>query len=849
MKKNKNAINTVTQEIIFYANNCNKIGTKIESFNKVLSDLKPAIFGLEETKQKINDPPIKCDNLTNYQTFELRREKEKEFGGKGLEGGGLAIGALHCLKPLLTRQGDDDSECLSISIKTIPMDILCVVGYGPQIGDRCDRKNKFWNYLEEEADSAEKHDMGLIIQLDSNAWAGDKIIPKDKNPQNTNGKLLQQFLQNNPALTVVNSLQCCEGSITRQRKTTTGDESAILDLFIVCQKILPHVKHMKIDHDGQYWLTNYSSKRKVNKVTHSDHFPVILALDMSFKVAKPQRTSQFNFKDKYGQMNFFEMTDKNKKLSEIFSTQTTFENQVSMFEKTMNSIYHQSFSKIREKKRKFKEDDVGFLIEKIKKLKSNPSSEENTKALENVEDLIIEKTEQTYAERVFEALGNITGEDGKVSNMGAWRQLNKIDPYRKKKQVLPMSFKDKYGNLITNYDNIKEHCLTNILHRLRKRQMHPELLILEQRKLKLSRMRLLMAKRRKTAPWTLKQMEKAIKSMKNRKCRDAQGLVNEILQPGVAGRDFKMALLSLMNNTKKHLKIPHMMKIVNIALIPKPGKRNLQHIENHRGIFLIHKFRSLLMRMLLNDKYDTLDEFMSDSNVGGRKGRSVRDHLFIVNGVIQDHHNSKDKHVTFQILDYSLCFDSMWYEEVTNELYEAGIQNDKLALIAKINESNDIAIQTPLGLTRRENVKRIICQGDPWGSIECSLMVDGFGKDSLHPELQPYKYKSEVAIPLLGMVDDVFIISESGYKAQRFNGFINAKTAIKRLQFGRQKCQVMHIGKHIPKHKKANFYVDGWIMKEQNDIETNMKESTEKFNGEDDIEETENTKYLGQIIS
>ena len=145
------------------------------------------------------------------------------------------------------------------------------------------------------------------------------------------------------------------------------------------------------------------------------------------------------------------MTDKNKKLSEIFSTQTTFENQVSMFEKTMNSIYHQSFSKIREKKRKFKEDDVGFLIEKIKKLKSNPSSEENTKALENVEDLIIEKTEQTYAERVVEALGNMTGEDGKVSNMGAWRQLNKIDPYRKKKQVLPMSFKDKYGNLITNY--------------------------------------------------------------------------------------------------------------------------------------------------------------------------------------------------------------------------------------------------------------------------------------------------------------------------------------------------------------------------------------------------------------
>ena len=63
-------------QIVFYCNNCNKIATKIKSFNKVLSDLKPSIFGLEETKQKVNDPAIKCDNLINYQTFELRCNKE-----------------------------------------------------------------------------------------------------------------------------------------------------------------------------------------------------------------------------------------------------------------------------------------------------------------------------------------------------------------------------------------------------------------------------------------------------------------------------------------------------------------------------------------------------------------------------------------------------------------------------------------------------------------------------------------------------------------------------------------------------------------------------------------------------
>ena len=50
MKKNKRANNLNNTQLVFYANNCNKLGSKIESFNQLLSDLKPSIFGLQETK-------------------------------------------------------------------------------------------------------------------------------------------------------------------------------------------------------------------------------------------------------------------------------------------------------------------------------------------------------------------------------------------------------------------------------------------------------------------------------------------------------------------------------------------------------------------------------------------------------------------------------------------------------------------------------------------------------------------------------------------------------------------------------------------------------------------------------
>ena len=85
--------------------------SKIESFEKLLFDLRPSIFMLQETKRRISGAKLKGKNLENYQIFELRREKAKEEGGKGLSGGGLAVGALHELQPVLVRQGDDDVEC------------------------------------------------------------------------------------------------------------------------------------------------------------------------------------------------------------------------------------------------------------------------------------------------------------------------------------------------------------------------------------------------------------------------------------------------------------------------------------------------------------------------------------------------------------------------------------------------------------------------------------------------------------------------------------------------------------------------------------------------------------------
>ena len=130
-----------------------------------------------------------------------------------------------------------------------------------------ERKNKFWKYLDEDVELANKSNSGFVLQFDGNLWAGPKIVPGDPRPQNRNGKLFEDFLARNPHLTIVNSLSICQGLITRSRIK----DGIVIDFFVVCSKVLPYVTRMVIDESKKFVLTNYKNAAKTGKGVDSDH--------------------------------------------------------------------------------------------------------------------------------------------------------------------------------------------------------------------------------------------------------------------------------------------------------------------------------------------------------------------------------------------------------------------------------------------------------------------------------------------------------------------------------------------------------------------------------------------------
>ena len=209
----------------------------------------------------------------------------------------------------------------------------------------------------------------------------------------------------------------------------------------------------------------------------------------------------------------------------------------------------------------------------------------------------------------------------------------------------------------------------------------------------LLRKRLLLTKMNRSPDWSEDDVKKVLKSLKAGKCPDPHGMINEIFKLG--GDDMVRSLTMMMNGIKNETFIPDQIRYKNISTIYKnKGSRML--LKNDRGVFTSPVLNTILQKLLLNSNYEEIDSNLTDSNVGARKKRSIRNHNWVINGIIKDTLATKDKAIDLLIMDYAQCFDSLDTKIVSNELFETGVQSDHLNLIYESDSLSKVAIKTPV---------------------------------------------------------------------------------------------------------------------------------------------------------
>ena len=374
------------------------------------------------------------------------------------------------------------------------------MAYGCQETDAIVKKEAFWQYLDEEVIFATNSGSGLIFQFDGNLWAGDKIVPNDPRQQNINGKLFAQFLDRNSHLTVVNGLQLCEGLITRRRFREGKLEESVLDFFVVCNLVLPHVTRMVIDEENKYVLTNYKQVKRGGKAANSDHATEYMDLNLKVITEKPKRREIWNFKNKEAQKKFRTLTTETKEFSRCFDNNLSVLEQINEWRTVFNLNVSNAFRKVRVTRKRHQKPIppvISNLINQRNKLSTSNTDGNNIEALdEEISNLEAEENHKIIMEH-FQMLSE---DPEHVNIQEVWKTMGKLWP--KVGVTLPAAKRNHDGKLVSEPTELKKLLAKEYKERLRTRPVRPDLEQLENRKTIIFEMKMKLAESKSSTLWT-----------------------------------------------------------------------------------------------------------------------------------------------------------------------------------------------------------------------------------------------------------------------------------------------------------------------------------------------------------
>ena len=550
-----------------------------------------------------------------------------------------------------------------------------------------------------------------------------------------------------------------------------------------------------IDSKQLYCLTKYTTTKGNPCVKQSDHFSLIAYFNIQVNTKKPKREQMFKLRDIEGLERFKTLSTKSEKL--IKSVERPVEEACNQWFKEIHSLLHQCFRKVRitnSPPKKSSDYAIYQKLEEIKKLKeqldiSHPIIKPVIKVdIQFHENKLAEAQGIKCRSQIEQQMSMLT-ENGEFSFNETWKLKKKLYP---KCADPPFAVLDKDGNLVAEHFGILEVMKEEFTYRLRNREINEEYGELRELKEYLCRLRLQITRSGKYIKWTLDDLQKAIRRLPNNKCKDPHGHINELYKH--LGCDGLSSLLNLLNMIKDEIIIPEKLNLSNVSTIYK-GKGSKQDVVNLRGIFKLPIVRNILDRLIVFEEQEKVSLVMGNFQVGNQKNRNIRDHTLVVQAVINEAHDSKLE-IDIIFTDIKQCFDSIWLEEATNDLYNSGITSRNINLLYEGNKKTRMCVETSIGRSERVELRRVVMQGSVTGGMICSNQISKLC-NKLYDEGEVYMYNHKVPIPALAMVDDIAVIAECD-STHGLNSNIKTDTFIQRKklegQVGDGKCQWVHIG-------------------------------------------------------
>ena len=651
--------------------------------------------------------------------------------------------------------------------------VRVILGYAPQETEGIETRDEFFTELEIEVTKCKMVDELPIVVGDLNA----KIHLQEGVIESTtaNGKLLLNVV-NNQELDVLNYHNKCEGKWTHVVRTTNSP--SVLDYMLSCKQITNTVQQVIIDE--QCLVCPFSVKKSKGRQTQqfSDHNAMILRLEMPHeKKVADKLPKSWKITDE-GLQKLVHLTNQEFKCK---SDGNTFQERYDNIEKGLVELMDECFQT---RKRKNNEQAVPAeyykIYKKITEFSRKGKAERLVarKYIEEINKVKIEKVAAAHKRKIQTVVENLTV-GNTFSPNGFWNLCKKA----RKNASTGTSVETEDGSELFGDEMIRNAYMEEFKYRLRKREISDDLKTYETLTEQLCQLHLQNIEK-KGPPYSKEELEKVRKHLKKGKSAGRDNLPPELYISG--GPKLQNTILNMCNDAKENNSVPGQWTQVQISTMYK-NKGKKKRLLNQRGIFLKQVLSKMYEKLNMNRAKDAMKS-IDKCQAGGQEDRSTADQTYLFRAAI-DHCKYMDQPLYVTLYDYSQCFDSLWLTDCLLSMIKIGVDKETVSILKKLNDTCNIKVKTPAGMTDEFEMNSIVQQGSVSGGALCVASTGEISQEDLG---QGYQI-GEAILKVLAFVDDIATLNKNHQETYQAHDRVKWFSDKKRLLLNALKCLLLCI--------------------------------------------------------
>ena len=765
------------------------------SLTSAISTTNSDIICLQETMLESNRTP----NIKGYKWITKMRDNKK--------GGGTAIlvkeQIANKVKTIDIDQ-ETSNETLWIAINIKGKQTIIGNVYGPQENEKRQAVKEIYRDIRRQI--LKLKDRGPVILVgDFNAKLEIQVNENKIQNISPNGKIMEEEIIKGCNMYVKNQDRV-RGMWTRQNRTIK-DEKSIIDYILIQEKYKDLIQNMEIDEEGSI---------RIKGKNETDHNTITATIQVAYK-EETKKEKKLKINNKQGWKDFnkeIEELHKKKKLK----TSDEYNSVMRIITETMRKNLG-TYTKTNKRKPKESDKTKTLRIEMKKRrrefnqaCKTGDSTEKMKTKEEYIKGQIKLRNSIEYDEKeVMETKINDMIKEGGTKGTNFWKirkrllKDNNIEYDLITEENTTINEPDKAKEYIANYyENLYQA-------REEKPNYKPWTKIIKEKNQELSK------RTNQKTPITIKELKNTIKRLKRNKAIGPDGIPNELF---IEANNYTIKiLLEILNKVHKTGNIPEIWNTGTVTTIYK-GKGKKGKCSNERGITVANNIGKIYERIIDNRSRQQVT--ITEAQAGGMKGKATADHLLILKELINNNKKRK-KPILLTFLDVTKAYDKAWIDAILYVLDKRGLKSEEWEIVKELNTNLTSTIKTKYGHTRRIRMANNIRQGGVLSVLMYAALMDEIA-EAINKEKEGIiiNSKTELTIGSLLWVDDVVLISENPEQMQRMLNITNEIANRYRIEFGKEKSKVVKINWNKPTKLKL---------------------------GDMEIEETEQYKYLGEIIN